>query len=208
MISLFVDTSYKSLFLALLKDETVIDQIQIMSEFNFSETMIPKLDELLRTNNLNSKDINKIFVAIGPGSFTGIRIGLTACKTLSYVLDIPIIPVSSLEFMATTEVDNDYIISFIDARHDMVFGAVYDKSLKAIFPDKYCSLDELISSVNGSYTFVTYDENVVETYVMPKYDVSKIVHSHMNDNPINCHALKPNYLKKTEAEEKLNDTRI
>lgn len=208
MISLFVDTSYKSLFLALLKDETVIDQIQIMSEFNFSETMIPKLDELIKKNNLNSKDINKIFVAVGPGSFTGIRIGLTACKTLSYVLNIPIIPVSSLEFMATTEVDTDYIIPFIYARHNMVFGAVYDKYGKTIFPDKYCCLEELISSINKPYTFVTYDENIVETCVMPKYNVSKIVHNHMNDNPSNCHALKPNYLKKTEAEEKLNDTRI
>ena len=208
MINLFVDTSYKSLYLALLKDESIIDQIQIMSEFNFSETMIPKLSELLKNNGLESKNINKIFVVVGPGSFTGIRIGLTACKVLAYVLNIPIVPISSLEFMATTAVNTDYVIPFIDARHNMVFGAVYDKLGKVVFPDKYCSLSELNSSISGTYTFVTYDENIVDSYVEPKYDVHKIIVNHINDEGKNSHEIKPNYLKKTEAEEKLNDSRV
>lgn len=208
MISLFVDTSYKSLFIALFKDNNLIDKIQIMSEFNFSETMIPTIDKILKDNNLDVRDINKIFTVIGPGSFTGIRIGLTACKIISYTLNIPIIPLSSLEFMATTDVDTDFIIPFIDARHEKVFGGVYDRDGMPVIDDKYCCLEELTKELNGTYTYVTFDENVVKNFVIPKYNVSKIVMNHINDEGKNCHEIKPNYLKKTEAEEKLNDSRI
>ena len=208
MINLFVDTSYKTLFVALLKDNNLIDKIQIMSEFNFSETMIPTLNKILCDNNLKAADINKIFAIVGPGSFTGIRIGLTAAKTLAYVLNIPIVALSSLEFMATTTCNTDYIIPFIDARHNMVFGGVYDKDGNPLIPDSYCFLDKLVSSLNGSYTFVTFDEKIVDNFVIPKYDVCKIVMRHINDSGENCHRIKPNYLKKTEAEEKLNDTRV
>lgn len=204
MISLFVDTSYKSLFIALFEDKKLIDQIQIMSEFNFSETLIPKLNELLDNNHIDSKDISKIFVVVGPGSFTGIRIGLTACKTLAYVHNIPIIPLSSLEFMATTKVDTKYIIPLIDARHDMVFGGIYDTKGNKITNDSYCSIDSLIEKVDDSYTFISFDRSLNDNIVIPNYDVSKIVLNHYDDAPVNCHAIKPNYLKQTEAEEKLN----
>ena len=208
MINLFVDTSYKSLFLALLKDETIIDKIQIMSEFNFSETMIPMLNDLLKKNNISVKDIDKIFVVVGPGSFTGIRIGLTACKVLSYVLNIPIVPISSLQFMATTKVDTKYIIPIIDARHNMVFGGVYDNNCNPIILDRYCPLKELTEQFSGNFTIVTFDENVVDKYILPNYDVEKLIKLHLNDSGENCHSIKPNYLKKTEAEEKMNDSRV
>ncbi len=204
MISLFVDTSYKSLFMALFKDKELLDKIQIMSEFNFSETMIPKLNELLEKNNLDSKDISKIFVVVGPGSFTGIRIGLTACKTLSYVHNIPLVPLSSLEFMATTNVDTKYVIPLIDARHEMVFGGIYDTKGNIIVNDSYCSISDLCDKVDDTYTLVSFDENLGDV-VVPEYDVSKIVLNHYDDKTLNCHAIKPNYLKKTEAEEKKND---
>ena len=204
MISLFVDTSYKSLFMALFKDKELLDKIQIMSEFNFSETMIPKLNDLLEKNNISSKDVSKIFVVVGPGSFTGIRIGLTACKTFAYAHNIPLVPLSSLEFMATTSVNTKYVIPMIDARHDMIFGGVYDNNGNSIVDDCYCSISSLLEKIDDSYTFVSFDEDLSNGIVLPVYDVSKIVLKHFNDSTVNCHAIKPNYLKKTEAEEKLH----
>ena len=207
MINLFIDTSYKALVLGLLKDDTIIDQIQIMSEFNFSEIMLPQLDKLLRKNDLKPNEIKKIFVVVGPGSFTGIRIGLTAAKILAQVLDIKIIPLSSLEFMATTDVETKYLISVIDARHDMVFGGIYNRNGDCICEDKYCQLDELINTARDSYTIVTYDNNTISDSIIPKYNIEKIVSHHLNDEGKNALEVNPNYLKKTEAEEKLNDKR-
>ena len=174
MINLFIDTSYKALVLGLLKDDTIIDQIQIMSEFNFSEIMLPQLDKLLRKNDLKPNEIKKIFVVVGPGSFTGIRIGLTAAKILAQVLDIKIIPLSSLEFMATTDVETKYLISVIDARHVMVFGGIYNRNGDCICEDKYCQLDELINTARDSYTIVTYDNNTISDSIIPKYNIEKI----------------------------------
>ena len=203
MINLFIDTSYKSLYIGVLEKDKLIDEIQMMSEFNFSETLIPKLDELFKKNNLEFSEIDKIFVTVGPGSFTGIRIGLTVCKTLAFVLKKDIIPISSLEFMATTNVDTKYIIPFIDARHNKVFGAVYDAGGNSIINDSYCDIQELIDGCAGSYTLVSYDNLGFNNVINPSYNALKIIMKHINDKPINCHELKPNYLKKTEAEENL-----
>ena len=203
MINLVVDTSYKSLYIGVLNETKLVDQIQMMSEFNFSETLIPKLDELFKKNNLEFSDIDKIFATVGPGSFTGIRIGLTVCKTLSFILKKDIVPISSLEFMATTDVNTKYVIPFIDARHSKVFGAVYDNDGNSIVEDSYCDISELINKINDSYTLISYDDIGIENVSVPNYNVEKIIMKHLNDTPVNCHELKPNYLKKTEAEEKL-----
>ena len=149
------------------------------------------------------KDIDKIFSVVGPGSFTGIRIGLTVCKTLAFALKKKIIPISSLEFMASTSVNTKYIIPFIDARHGMVFAGIYDKDGNVIYNDSYCKLDDLVNKINGSITYISYDNLDNKNVIEPNYDVVRIVEKHINDIEINCHELKPNYLKKTEAEEKL-----
>lgn len=203
MISLFIDTSYKSLFIGLIDNEKVIDQICIMAEANFSEKLIPLLKEIIEKNNIKLDSINKIFVTIGPGSFTGIRIGVTVCKILGFALNTKIVPLSSLEFMATTMVDTDYIIPFIDARHDMVFAGVYDFNGKNIIDDSYCNINELTKKVNGSITYISYDNIGTQNTIVPNYDVSKIIKNHLQDTGLSYHEINPNYLKKTEAEERL-----
>lgn len=201
MINLFIDTSYKSMYVALLKDDILLDYTSLMAEANFSELLLPSVDSLLKKNRCTLNDIGKIFVTVGPGSFTGIRIGLTVCKVLAWTLGKGVIPLSSLEFMATTSVDTDYIIPVIDARHNKVFGAVYDNKLNKIVDDTYTSLNELYSDIKGTYTFVSYDNLEYNNTIIPNYNVSKIIKKHINDNEVSCHAIKPNYLKKTEAEE-------
>lgn len=201
MISLFVDTSYKSMYVALIKDKSVLEHIHLMAEANFSEILLPSIASILEKNKINVNDIEKIYATIGPGSFTGIRIGLTVCKVLAWTLGKGVIPISSLEFMAATQTDTDYKIPVIDARHDKVFGSVYDKDMNVVIADNYTSLDDLTRSLNGSYTYISYDDFGIDNTLKPDYDVMKIIEKHHNDDEINCHAIKPNYLKKTEAEE-------
>lgn len=201
MISLFVDTSYKSMYVALIKDKQLMDYTNLMAEANFSELLLPSINSLLKKNNVAVNDIDKIYATVGPGSFTGIRIGLTVCKMLAWSLGKGIIPISSLEFMATTNVKTKYVISFIDARHDKVFGGVYDTNLNIVIADAYTSINDLKDKLDDSYTFVSYDNFDLFNLIKPEYDVMRIINKHQNDNEISCHAIKPNYLKRTEAEE-------
>lgn len=204
MISLFVDTSYKSLFIGIVDKDSVIDSVQLMAEANFSEILIPELDKMIKKNSVNLGELDKLFVTVGPGSFTGIRIGLAVCKTLALVLNKRIIPISSLEFMATTNVKTKYKIPFIDARHNMAFAGVYDQDNNCIIKDSYCSLDELISNIDDSFTYISYDTMDEINIMNPNYNVLSIVRKHYNDKDFSPHEINPNYLKRTEAEEKLN----
>lgn len=204
MMSLFVDTSYKSLFIGIVNNDFLIDSVQIMAEANFSEILIPELDKLIKKNNIKLKDLDKLFVTIGPGSFTGIRIGLAVCKTLALTLNKQIIPISSLEFMASTKVETKYKIPLIDARHGKVFAGVYDNDNNCIISDSYCSLNELTDKIDDSFTYIGYDDINNLNIIRPNYDVFSIVKRHFNDKEFNCHEIVPNYLKRTEAEEKLD----
>ena len=203
MINLLIDTSYKSLFIGLTDNEKVIDEICIMAEANFSEKLIPTLKEMIEKNNIKLDCINKIFVIIGPGSFTGIRIGVTVCKTLGLLLKKKIVPISSLEFMATTKVDTDYKIPFIDARHGYCFAGIYDNNGMNIVQDSYCNINELIKKVSGTSTFISYDDLNLENTILPHYNAMDIISNHLNVEGLNPHEVRPNYLKKTEAEERL-----
>ena len=198
MISLFVD---KSMYVALIKDKQLMDYTNLMAEANFSELLLPSINSLLKKNNVDVNEIDKIYATVGPGSFTGIRIGLTVCKMLAWSLGKGIIPISSLEFMATTNVKTKYVIPFIDARHDKVFGGVYDTNLNIVIADAYTSINDLKDKLDDSYTFVSYDNFDLFNLIKPEYDVMRIINKHQNDNEISCHAIKPNYLKRTEAEE-------
>lgn len=203
MISLFIDTSYKSLFIGIVNDNVLIDKVNIYAEATFAEKLVPEIDSIFRKNNLELKSIDKLFVTVGPGSFTGIRIGLAVCKTLAFALNKRIIPISSLEFMATTKTDTKYKIPFVDARHGKVFAGIYDNIGNIVIPDSYCSLNELLDKIEDSYTFISYDNLEGINSIIPDYDVVKIVNKHINDKDFNCHEVNPNYLKKTEAEERL-----
>ena len=156
---------------------------------------MPVIFEAFNQSNLTPENIDKIFVVNGPGSFTGIRVGLTVAKIMAYSLNIPLISLSSLELMASG-FDED-ITSLIDARRGYVFAGKYDKELNAIYKDNYVLLDNL--DLKG--TIVSYDSFNFEVK-NPKLDIVKIIKKHENDKPINPHELKPNYLKLTEAEEK------
>ena len=202
MISLFIDTCNKNITLGLLEENKLISSKSFINDNDLSEKLLPLIKELIEKQNYMVSDLNKIYVAIGPGSFTGIRIGVTVAKTLAWALKIDIIPISSLEVIASS-VESGNACSIIDARRGYVYAGVYNNKLENKLEDQYILLEDLlkITSKLENITYYGY-EDLKEDIINPNVDIEKIVNKHINDKPINPHLVNPIYLKKTEAEEK------
>lgn len=200
MIFLFIDTSISFPTISLVKDGEVLFNFHEEIKSDMSSKILSIIDFGLKKSNISIKSINKIFVVTGPGSFTGVRIGVTIAKTIAWSLNIPVIPISSLEYIATTKTNKKYLISMIDARRGNVFAGIYDSDLNIIKKDVLISKEELLEGINNfDYELLSYDN--FEHVIKPIPNVLKIVNKHINDTGVNPHNLKPNYLKLTEAEE-------
>jgi len=200
MINLLIDTSTSNLTVSILNNQNILYKYQETILSDMSSKLLPIIDKGLKDNNLTLKDIDKIFVVNGPGSFTGIRVGVTVAKTIAWALKKDIIPLSSLELIATTSTSKKYIVPMIDARRSNVFAGIYDNNLNCIKEDKLISIEEL-NNLNNDYEFVSYDKINLDNIIKPSIEILKIVNKHINDKGINPHNLNPNYLKLTEAEE-------
>lgn len=211
MINLFIDTCTKYLILALYKNNEIIEYFQMEADNNLSVLLLQKIDELLKKSNLEIKDVDKIYVSNGPGSFTGIRIGVTTAKTIAYGLNKEINTVSELEVLASVDTNKKYIVPLIDARRNYVYTGMYNNNLNIEIENKYIDLDEFYNFLSKNYNindilFVSNDSFNINTEV-PKINIWKIIEKHRKDESMNPHLVNPNYLKLTEAEEKLNDKR-
>lgn len=207
MIGLFLDTSSKYLTIALFKDNFLLDCYREKLDCDISRVTTSKIDELLKKNGIDPNSISKIYCVNGPGSFTGIRVGVTIAKVYAWMKNINVIPVSSLYFMSSGVEGYDYIIPIIDARRGYVYAAIYDKNYNNIFEQKYLSLEELkneINKLNGSYLIVSNDniKDIETKYVEP--NLNNML-KYLENKEVTPHMFAPNYLKKTEAEENLKN---
>jgi len=195
MRSLLIDTTSSFITVGIVEDNKILYLFHKNLEKDIASKMMSIIDKGLKECILELKDIDKIFVCNGPGSFTGIRVGVTIAKTIAWSLKKEIIPISSLELIATTPISKEYIIPMIDARRGNVFSGIYDKDLNRIKEDMLVSLD----SITNDGEFVSYDN--IENSIKPSIDILKIINKHMSDSGVNPHNLNPRYLKLTEAEE-------
>ena len=210
MITLFLDTSTVKLIVGIYKDNECIYEITENSLNDLSSKVLPTIDKSLKEVNLDIDSVNKIIVVNGPGSFTGVRVGVTIAKTLAYTKSIDIITVSSLEVMATTNVETEYVVPLIDARRGYFFAGMY-KNGKSVFDDLYISKEDLFNKIKRhtslkNVTFISYTKIEFDT-ILPDLNIEKIVKKYSKKKSLNPHTVNPNYLKKVEAEEKLNDKR-
>lgn len=207
MKALFINTSTKKLTIAIVINDKIQYSYDEYNTEDLSTDLMPIIEKAFKKVSMKPKDIDTIFVTNGPGSFTGIRIGLTVAKIMAWSLKIKVIPVSSLELMATIKTDKEYIAPLIDARRNYVFAGLYDKNLNPIINDSYILLDEFKKEVsNKEVLYISHDKFDFEI-TEPKYDILKMIDKHKNDDGINPHKLNPNYLKNTEAEEKFKEGR-
>lgn len=207
MISLFLDTSTSRLIIGVYKDQKQIYFENEPTNNNLSSKVLPHIKACLESLSLTINQVDEIYVVNGPGSFTGIRVGVTIAKTLAWALKKKIYTISELELLATTDTDKKYIVPMIDARRGYVYAGMYNKNLKATIKNQHIKIEDLMKKIEEKYSldeveFVSYDD--LNNSLEPKIDVEKLF-SKIKFKEINPHSVNPDYLKKTEAEEKLND---
>ena len=160
-----------------------------------------KVRSLFEKNNLSLNNVNKIYTVIGPGSFTGIRVGMTFSKILAMALNLKITPISELQVLATTY-STKLRAPMIDARRGYVYAGVYDEDLNILVEDKHILLDDFLN-INKDVEYISYDSFEHISTIEPNIDFEKIVNKNKDKKQIDNEVLTPNYLKLTEAEENL-----
>ena len=150
MINLLLDSSNINLSVGLMKDDSLLDSTTYESWQTQSENMVPEIDKLLTKHNISRQDISGVVTAIGPGSYTGVRIALTIAKTIALALDVPVCPVSSLRILK----DNDKpSICLINARSGRSYFGVY-KGSEVIVSDCIKQNSEVIDYINEHKDYV------------------------------------------------------
>lgn len=124
---LAIDTSNFTLGIALIDGNQVMGEYITNLKKNHSVRVMPAIETLLKDCDTLSKELDKIVVAKGPGSYTGVRIGVTIAKTLAWTLNIPLSGVSSLETLAANgRYFNGFISPLFDARRGQVYTGLYE----------------------------------------------------------------------------------
>ena len=201
---LYIDTSSDYLYSGIVIEDKLVSSIKKKYEKDLSKEALPQVIELFNKANIIPKDLDKIIVVNGPGSFTGIRIGITIAKTIAWALNINITPISGLIAMAISCNNDTYKMPLIDARRGYVYGAIYDKDNNEVIKDSHINLQELLDKSKDldieAITNNDLDINIKKESYDP--DILKIVKHFEENDGINPHLENPIYLKKTEAEEK------
>ena len=214
---LAVDTSSAICSVAILEDDKLIDKNELDDGKTHSENLMPLLDELLKRKSIDVKEIEMIACTAGPGSFTGIRIGVATIKPIAEVLNIKVASVMSLEALARNVEGKDTIASLIDARNNQVYAGIFDKNYNK--KEEYIAddINEVIK-VLEKYENITFVGNgailhkelltnslknveFVENNKQTAENVGKIGYKKYLENDL-CTAdtIMPVYLRKSQAE--------
>lgn len=131
---LHINTALNDAYVGISQGAELIGTASSDSPFDHAAFLQPAIKELCRENNISLQQIDAVTVVNGPGSYTGLRVGLSAAKGICYALNKPLICINTLEWLAinTGDADVDLICPMIDARRMEVYTALYDKSLNAV----------------------------------------------------------------------------
>ena len=221
MTILAIDTSNLTLGVALIKDGKMIAEHISHLKKNHSVRAMPAIDELLKECGLEPNDLTQIAVAKGPGSYTGVRIGVTIAKTLAWSLNIPIKTVSSLEVLAANgRFFQGLICPLFDARRGQVYTGLYqyrDGKLHGLEEDQNILLEDWLKKLKamdqqvlfiGSDTGIhremierILDEQAViadPALQLPRPSELALIGELKEDEPV--HSIVPNYIRLAEAE--------
>ena len=150
---LALETSAKSVSAAVTEDGAVLASAYQNTGLTHSRTLMPMVDAMLNNSGIPLSDIGLVAVAAGPGSFTGLRIGVSAAKGLAWTLDLPCCAVSTLEAMAWNLRQEDaVIVCAMDARRNQVYNALFaarDGRLERLIPDRAVGLAELAAGLKN-----------------------------------------------------------
>lgn len=221
---LSISTSSNICSVAILDDKNVILCKNIDDKNTHSEKLMPLIDSTLNECNLHLKDIDLLACSVGPGSFTGIRIGIATLKAFYDATSIPVIGVTSLEGLAYNIQLTGFICSLIDAKHNNVYCSIFKfENNKYILQDDYLSdnienILPILKKYNDKITFIG-DGSVIYKSLIENYLSNSACFADENLNKENAIGiglaafdkynsgyigtssdLSPIYLKKSQAE--------
>ena len=210
MTVLYLDTTSSFLYAGIVKDDSLLIETKKELGKDLSVYTLDTIKNMIDSSNIEPNTIDKIIVVNGPGSFTGIRIGVTIAKTYAWALKKDITTISSLDAMAVSINEKKYKVPVIDARRDCSYFGIYDEFNNIVIENKYVSneyINECLKKLDNDYVIIS-NETSLENENIIKYDpnILEIVKKYQNKENINPHAVNPIYLKLTEAEEKRNAT--
>ena len=208
MISLFIDTSLVNVSISVLKDGKILSLIQKEIPNMHSSYTTKFIKDALDDAHIDANDIDNIMVVNGPGSFTGVRIGVTIAKTYGYLIKKDIIPISSLKMLAISTNHDGLILSLIPANKNSYYLGLYDNKYNIIEKERYATKEDIITICNKYNPYiVSPDISIIGKYKInkQKLNIEKIVDYYQKEEKVNYHKLLPNYLKLPQALEAKND---
>ena len=177
---LALETSAKSVSAAVVENGTVLCSTYQNTGLTHSRTLMPLVDGMFRSADLNCRDMDLVAVTQGPGSFTGLRIGVSAAKGLAWTLDLPCCGVSTLLAMAQNLRHMDVtIICAMDARRNQVYNAIFraeNGTLQRLCEDRAIGLAELAEELQND-----------ESAKIVVGDGAKLCYTYLQQQGIACH---------------------
>ncbi|WP_321383430.1 tRNA (adenosine(37)-N6)-threonylcarbamoyltransferase complex dimerization subunit type 1 TsaB [uncultured Enterococcus sp.] len=221
---LAIDTSNQTLSVSVMEGNRILGEYTSTTKKNHSMTLMPAITELMKTSQLKPTDIDRVVVAQGPGSYTGLRIGVTTAKTIAYTLNKELVGISSLLTLAAGCVNvESLIVPLFDARRNNVYTGAYSynkdqQKWETVVSDHHTSLEAWLTRLSEypSVYFVGEDVEkfrllieeklpaaVINTY--PQWQIpSAVVLAQLGTDAVpekDIHQFLPLYLKRVEAEE-------
>ena len=193
---LVIDSASKFLYIALYEDLECLGKYYAEGNNDHSVKLMSEIEKIFVKNSLKVKDLDEIIIGIGPGSYTGLRIGVVVAKMFAWNDNIPVKTVSSLAMFASSSPFEGLILPEIDARRGNSFLGLYRKTGKTLVledKEKLVNLENYKESIKESYEIVSKGEPNIE--VILNSDILSLVED--------IHGLNPNYLRITEAERNL-----
>lgn len=160
---LAIDTSGRALSAALAEDGEIIASFGVDEGKNHSLTLLPHLQQLLEEQQLSLAQMDAFAVTIGPGSFTGLRIGLATVKAWGQALAKPLVAISTLDAAAQTAAAHGYAAPILDARRDEVYTALY-RDGQRLTPDRAVAPQQLAQELLALGQPVTFSGDAVQPY--------------------------------------------
>lgn len=219
-----IDTSNQVMTVALAENSRLVAEKTVNVKRNHSIQLMPAIEELFKEADWHPKDLDRIAVAKGPGSYTGVRIGVTVAKTLAFSLGCEIVGLSSLQVLAGNgdRIPDSYVVPVFDARRNNIYTGLYrfkDNKLEQVKEDAHMAVEEWLEELKRLDAPLQLLGEDIEKHreIINKELSSLLVDLPMSRQyprgsiltelaldlvPESIHTFEPNYIRLAEAEQK------
>lgn len=224
-----LDTSTLMTTCGVIDENILLGEYSLNQDMSHSEKLVPMVKEVLNNLQLKIEDIDVFGVSTGPGSFTGLRIGIATIKAFAHIFDMPIVGVSTLEALAFNLPYNDIVVPMIDARRDRVYTGIYKwegQNLLTIMEPTVMEIDTLLDLlykdyenivVNGDGSLLFKERilnklqkkvrfaNIGQNMCRASSICELALIKYKNGNVDDYFTLAPDYLRESQAQRELNE---